>query len=779
VGPVGARESRKLAQKLVERGVAADRSGDAAKAIELFRKAAEVDERYAPAHMNFGSALRAMGESAAAIAAGERAIGLEPEYVAAHYNLGLAHLSCSQYLEAERVFQIALRLRNRFPEAWVGLADALVGLGRNEEALSALDEAVAQGDDYVGALVKSFVLLQKLGRVEQAMPVAQRVLELEPDNFLAHATLGLALQRLGQLSEAEASYRRAVTFGPDYAEAKVGLASLLDATGRAQEAIPLHFDLVANDPGNVRLRRNLAEALNGIALTKAAEQGRSVLVSLCQDNNLFNFIVPSIIGLTHSDTGFQTLLESARRGDHSEATLGPAVGAFLSDPLLPAALPRMVITDAALEEALTHLRRRILLSIKPASGNWSVDSDVPKEFACALARQCFYSGYAFSVGDMELERIASLRSTLQDAVRGGIVEARALEPLLTIAALYDSLNTLEGCERLLEYPQSDWSDSFRPMVQEQIANRAREREIARQITSITSIEDEVSKAVRAQYEENPYPRWVALETPEPITIERLLHRLVPNQEVRIRPRPVPVLIAGCGTGRQPISFAMAFPDSEILAVDLSVASLSYAARMSEERGLSNITYRQADILKLGGWDRRFAIVECFGVLHHLKDPLAGWRILLNLLEPDGLMRIALYSKTARRGIQAAREFVKSHKFPPTPEGIRRCRDAIMRLPEGHLARSAMRSGDFFVTDGCRDLIMHVQEHQFTIPQIEECLEELGLRFLAFECPPATRKSFTQMFPDPAAESRLEAWHQFEEAYPDTFDRTYSFWLCRK
>jgi 2-polyprenyl-3-methyl-5-hydroxy-6-metoxy-1,4-benzoquinol methylase len=405
-------------------------------------------------------------------------------------------------------------------------------------------------------------------------------------------------------------------------------------------------------------------------------------------------------------------------------------------------------------------------------------SDVPKEFACALARQCFFSGYAFFVDDGERERIASLRPALEDALRGGIAEPRALEPSLIIAALYDSLHTLKGCERILECPQSDWSEAFRPIVQEQIENRAREREIGSRIVALTPIEDEISKAVRAQYEENPYPRWVALETPDAITIEKLSRRLLPNQEIRIRPRPVPVLVAGCGTGRQPISFAMAFPDSEILAVDLSLASLSYAARMTEERGISNITYRQADILKLGNLDRRFAMIECFGVLHHLRDPVAGWRILLNLLEADGLMRVALYSKTARRGVQAAREFVQSHKFPPTPEGIRRCRNAIMRLPEGHLARGAMSFRDFFLVDGCRDLIMHVQEHQFTIPRIEECLEELGLRFLAFESPPKTWKTFREMFPDPAAETNLRAWHQFEEAYPDTFRETYSFWSCR-
>jgi len=55
---------------------------------------------------------------------------------------------------------------------------------------------------------------------------------------------------------------------------------------------------------------------------------------------------------------------------------------------------------------------------------------------------------------------------------------------------------------------------------------------------------------------------------------------------------------------------------------LSLASLGYAARMTERLGISNITYRQADILELGDLDLRFAVVECCGVLHHLDD---RWR----------------------------------------------------------------------------------------------------------------------------------------------------------
>jgi SAM-dependent methyltransferase len=216
-----------------------------------------------------------------------------------------------------------------------------------------------------------------------------------------------------------------------------------------------------------------------------------------------------------------------------------------------------------------------------------------------------------------------------------------------------------------------------------------------------------------------------------------------------------------------------------LAVDLSLASLAYAARMTERLGISNITYRQADILKLGNLDRRFTVVESVGVLHHLDDPMTGWRILVDLLESDGLMKIALYSEKARSSVRAAREFAKSLHFPLTPEGIRSCRHAIIGLPDDHPAKDVMTFTDFFTLDECRDLIMHVQEHQFTLPRVADCLDQLDLQFLGLECSRVTRDRFREMFPASGAETKLEAWNQFEETYPETFRSMYTFWCCRR
>ena len=775
----GAAADQQLARRLVNRGIAAEGLGRAGKALECFSMAVRADQLYAPAHMNLGLALQTKGEMDAAIASYERAIAIDPGYAAAHYNLGRLHLLCSRFAEAEAGFRTALRIREEFPEAWVSLAGALEAAGRNEDALSALERAIALRSDYAGALLNAIGLTRKMGRLEVAAAMSRRLLELEPESYLAHATLGMRLQILGQLSEAESHYRLALTFNPDYPEARANLASVIYSTGRVQEAIVLIVGYLADNPGDARLRRVLAQALDGLVLSVRGNKHRDVLLSLCRDEGIsLQFLNSSIVAAIKADTGFQVLQESVRRGDDPLAAVVPAVTAFMRDALVVSALPRMALVDEVLERVLTQLRRSILLRCEPGSDSAGLDA-VPAEFICALARQCFFSGYAFFADSDEIRLTCSLREMLENMLRDAIATLARLELPLAVFSLYESLGTLRGFERLLERPSIEWSETFRPMLQEQIANRERERVIAAGIASITAIDDPVSVAVRGQYEDDPYPRWVTVQLAAAESLHSLRGRLCPGQAVRERPHPAQILVAGCGTGMVAIQFASTYPDCEILAVDLSLSSLAYAARMTEHFGLSNVTYRQADILRLGDLDRRFAVIECSGVLHHLRDPIEGWRVLVGLLESDGLMRVALYSEKARAGILAAQEFARCLHLSATADGIRSCRRAIVGLPDGHPARMVTAYGDFYTRQGCRDMLMHVQEHRFTLPRVKGCLDQLGLRFLRLESKPAARKRLMELFPNSESDDGLEAWHRFEQTYPETFIGMYVFWCCRK
>ena len=77
-----------------------------------------------------------------------------------------------------------------------------------------------------------------------------------------------------------------------------------------------------------------------------------------------------------------------------------------------------------------------------------------------------------------------------------------------------------------------------------------------------------------------------------------------------------------------------------------------------------------------------------------------------------------------------------------------------------------RLRDFYSASGARDLILHVQEHRFTIPDLEKILGELDVEFLGFETAGKT-------------EARsLAEWAAWEQAEPDTFSAMYQFWIRR-
>ena len=116
-----------------------------------------------------------------------------------------------------------------------------------------------------------------------------------------------------------------------------------------------------------------------------------------------------------------------------------------------------------------------------------------------------------------------------------------------------------------------------------------------------------------------------------------------------------ILIAGCGTGQHSIGTAARFKFSKVLAIDLSLSSLAYAKRKTEELGIENINHMQADILDLRQLNKQFDIIESSGVLHHMDNPMAGWKALKDCLKPGGLIKIGLYSEIARQHIVEMRK----------------------------------------------------------------------------------------------------------------------------
>ncbi len=225
-----------------------------------------------------------------------------------------------------------------------------------------------------------------------------------------------------------------------------------------------------------------------------------------------------------------------------------------------------------------------------------------------------------------------------------------------------------------------------------------------------------------------------------------------------------------------MNVALSYSNLQVTAIDLSRRSLAYAQRKTEELGLSHITYAQADILELGSWKQTFDAIECAGVLHHLQDPLKGLDILLSLLKPGGTMMIGLYSEIAREGIVKARAEIAARGLRGSTSDIRAFRQEILANPDSDLSRELLWRGDFYTVSACRDMIFHVQEHRFTLPQIKQILADRHLKFIAFNADSQKTKGFQETYPRHEDLTNLDLWHQYETKNPRTFANMYQFWV---
>ena len=240
---------------------------------------------------------------------------------------------------------------------------------------------------------------------------------------------------------------------------------------------------------------------------------------------------------------------------------------------------------------------------------------------------------------------------------------------------------------------------------------------------------------------------------------------------------VDFLIAGCGTGIQAVERARQFRLRTVLAIDLSLSSLTYAARKAHEAGIANLEFAQADILNARDINRQFSAIDSAGVLHHLRDPLDGWRRLIDLLKPNGLMHIGLYSSKGRTAISAAREMIRDRDVGDSEAAIRSFRQQLADLEPGSPLADITGFLDFYTLSECRDLLFHVQEHQFEIPEIASFLTAHQLNFLGFET--TATEAYRRRFPEDGSATSLARWDVFELENPATFRGMYQFWVQKQ
>jgi ubiquinone/menaquinone biosynthesis C-methylase UbiE len=118
-----------------------------------------------------------------------------------------------------------------------------------------------------------------------------------------------------------------------------------------------------------------------------------------------------------------------------------------------------------------------------------------------------------------------------------------------------------------------------------------------------------------------------------------------------------VLELGCGTGEYALWYASKGA-AEVTGVDLSDGSLALARQRREESGLHHADFRKMDILNCDLPDNHFDYSYSVGVLHHTGDPYRGFKHLVRVTKPGGVVIVSLYNSYSRRVLRCKQTFCK-------------------------------------------------------------------------------------------------------------------------
>lgn len=261
-------------------GQFAAHAGDAAAAIEEFRRATAVDPREAEGWYRLGLTLGQSHQFTEARRALDHALELEPGNADILTARGFCDLDSGRTAEAIPWLRQAVSVSPGHPEANRYLGEALYlqpgPPAQMEEARACLRRAVRSAPDFSDAWFWLARAALRLGATDEAIRSLQQVLNQKPDNEAALQLLGQTCLRTGKRQEGErllARFRKAAEFDvamislqkravaePARADLRLRMARLLAGRGQWAAAAGQYEQAVRLDPRDETARRELDAA---------------------------------------------------------------------------------------------------------------------------------------------------------------------------------------------------------------------------------------------------------------------------------------------------------------------------------------------------------------------------------------------------------------------------------------------------------------------------------------------------------------------------------------
>jgi serine/threonine-protein kinase len=225
-------------------------------ALELFRRAVELDPGYSVAWAGIAEALTWLGitgfargseSKPQAMAAATRSIELDPGSAAGHSVLACATLVFeNNRTMARQEYERALDLNPSYAlgRSWYALFYLQWARGEYERGIAEARRALDTDPLSAYLMMVLTWCLCTAGRLDEAIETARRAIQQDPESFVARWALGASLSTAGRFEEAVSTLEGAVEMSGRQSIGFTSLAGAFGYWGKRSEADALHRELL-------------------------------------------------------------------------------------------------------------------------------------------------------------------------------------------------------------------------------------------------------------------------------------------------------------------------------------------------------------------------------------------------------------------------------------------------------------------------------------------------------------------------------------------------------
>ena len=235
-----------------------------------------------------------------------------------------------------------------------------------------------------------------------------------------------------------------------------------------------------------------------------------------------------------------------------------------------------------------------------------------------------------------------------------------------------------------------------------------------------------------------YDRWIY---PAPVTdltadlfstrnmtrhLRELFHAYWPAADYR---EDLDILIAGCGSNVA-AAYAFMYPKARVTGIDISRASLDCEEQLQRRHQLSNLSLHLLPVERVAELKKSFDLIICHGVIHHLADPVAGLRALGQVLRPDGVIALMVYSQYMRLGVYMLQDLFRLMGLGLDDQSVALVKETLGGVSPNHPVRQYLRRAyDLQSDNGLVDTFLHMRDKPYTVA---DCLSLVDGAQLVFQ-----------------------------------------------